>query len=68
MSQVVDGVSHAFPRRIATLKASGEYNTVFALAERVKEEPGIKEYLNSGRRQAYALGIFRHYEELDGDE
>lgn len=66
--QVLDGVSHAFPKRVAALKAAGKYDAVFALAERVKEEPGIKEYLNSGRRQPYGLGIFRHYEELDGEE
>ncbi|EKM57623.1 uncharacterized protein PHACADRAFT_251344 [Phanerochaete carnosa HHB-10118-sp] len=66
--QVLDGVSFAFPRRIAALKKSGKYDKVFALKERVGGESGIKEYLTSGRRQKYSEGIFRHYEELDGEE
>ncbi|GJE85253.1 glutathione S-transferase-like protein [Phanerochaete sordida] len=66
--QVLDGVNHAFPRRMAALQKSGEYDKVFALKERVAGESGIKEYLASGRRQKYGMGIFRHYEELDGDE
>ncbi|KIP06810.1 hypothetical protein PHLGIDRAFT_106564 [Phlebiopsis gigantea 11061_1 CR5-6] len=66
--QIVDGVSFAFPKRVAALKATGKYDNVFALKERVEEEPRIKEYLASGRRQPYSLGIFRHYEELDGEE
>ena len=65
---MLDGVTHAFPKRVAALKATGEYDSVFALKARVADEPGIKEYLASGRRQKYGLGIFRHYEELDADE
>lgn len=67
-SQVLDGVSYAFPKRMAALKDSGRYKNVFALKERIEGEPGIKEYLASGRRNKYGMGIFRHYEELDGDE
>lgn len=66
--QVVDGLLFAFPSRLAALKKSGEYDNVFALHERVKGEKGIKEYIASGRRQAFSMGLFRHYEELDGDE
>lgn len=50
------------------VKESGEYDSVFALYERVKGEKGIKEYIASGRRQAFSVGLFRHYEELDGEE
>ena len=64
----MDGLLFAFPKRLAALKKSGEYDDVFALHERVKEEKGIKEYIASGRRQAFSLGLFRHYEELDGEE
>lgn len=66
--QVVDGLLFAFPRRLAVVKESGEYDSVFALYERVKGEQGIKEYIASGRRQAFSVGLFRHYEELDGEE
>ena len=66
--QVLDGNTFAFPKCMASLKKSGKYDNVFALKERVEAEPGIKEYLASGRRQAYSMGIFRHYEELDVDE
>ena len=53
-TQVLDGVSFAFPRRIGALKKSGKYDKVFALKERVEGERGIKEYLTSGRRQKYS--------------
>ncbi|TBU38727.1 glutathione S-transferase C-terminal-like protein [Dichomitus squalens] len=66
--QVLDGHLFAFPRRMAQLKEGGEYANVFALHERVKGEKGIKEYLASDRRRKYSNGIFRHYEELDGEE
>jgi glutathione S-transferase len=66
--QVLDGNVFAFPKRMATLKKSGKYDNVFSLKERVEGEAGIKDYLASGRRQQYSMGIFRHYEELDGDE
>jgi len=65
---VIDGVLFAFPKRVAALKATGEYDNVFKLHERVSSEKGIKEYLASGRRTKFANGLFRHYEELDGDE
>ncbi|RDX45083.1 glutathione S-transferase C-terminal-like protein [Lentinus brumalis] len=65
---VVDGTFFAFPKRLGQLKASGEYDNVFALYERVKGEKGIKEYIESGRRQKFSMGLFRHYEELDGEE
>ncbi|KAJ3488827.1 hypothetical protein NLI96_g2547 [Meripilus lineatus] len=68
VEQVVDGLLFAFPKRVAALKATGDYDNVFELYERVKNEKGIKEYIASGRRQKYANGIWRHYEELDGDE
>lgn len=66
--QVMDGVSYAFPRRIAALKKTGKYDNVFALKERVENEVAIKEYLASSRRKKYGMGIFRHYEELDGEQ
>ncbi|KAI0338013.1 glutathione S-transferase C-terminal-like protein [Trametopsis cervina] len=65
--QVLDGVTWAFPKRMEALKKSKKYENVFALKKRVAEEPGIKEYLASGRRQKYGLGIFRYYEELDAE-
>lgn len=68
VAQLLDGLSFAFPRRIAALKVSGKYDKVFALKKRIEGESGIEEYLASGRRQKYSMGIFRHYEELDGEE
>lgn len=53
---------------MAALKDSGKYDEVFALKERIEDENGIKEYLASGRRNKYGMGIFRHYEELDGED
>ncbi|OBZ67626.1 hypothetical protein A0H81_12267 [Grifola frondosa] len=65
---VVDGLLYAFPRRMKTLRESGEYDSVFGLHERVQGENGIKEYLASGRRQPFGMGLYRHYAELDGEE
>ncbi|KAI0760491.1 glutathione S-transferase C-terminal-like protein [Fomes fomentarius] len=65
---VLDGLLFAFPRRLAQLREGGKYKHVFALHERVKGEKGIKEYVASGRRQPFSLGLFRHYEELDGED
>ncbi|KAI0631331.1 glutathione S-transferase C-terminal-like protein [Trametes polyzona] len=65
---VIDGLLFQFPRRLKKLKESGKYDHVFKLHERVQGEKGIKEYIASGKRQKFSMGIFRHYEELDGDE
>lgn len=63
--QNVDGLLFAFPKTMAKLKASGEYDAVFALYEAVKARPNIKAYLASSRRQAYGDGLYRHYPELE---
>jgi len=65
--QCVDGVKHAFPKAMAKLEVSGNYRRVFELYKAVKERPNIKKYLESDRRQKYALGIYRHYPELDAE-
>ena len=54
-----------FPKAIAKYDKSGDYSRVFKLYNAVEERPKIKEYLASNRRQKYALGIYRYYEELD---
>ncbi|KAI0754309.1 glutathione S-transferase C-terminal-like protein [Daedaleopsis nitida] len=66
--QVVDGVLFAFPRRMAQLKKGAKYKNVFALHHRVKGEKGIKEYIASGRRLPFGMGLYRDYEELDGED
>ena len=58
----------AFPKRMAALKKSGKYDSVFALKERIEGEKAIKDYFASGRRKEYSMGIYRYYEELDADE
>ncbi|KAH7395515.1 glutathione S-transferase domain-containing protein [Cadophora sp. MPI-SDFR-AT-0126] len=63
--QCVDGVKHAFPNAMKRIEKEGKFGKVFALYERVKERPNIKSYLASDRRQAYGMGIWRHYPELD---
>ncbi|MBZ6370418.1 MAG: glutathione S-transferase family protein [Microbacterium hominis] len=64
--QVVDGLKFAFPKRMAKLEP--EYPKLMKLYTSVKEAPRIKAYLESERRQTYSMGVFRYYEELDGDE
>ncbi|KAI9068119.1 glutathione S-transferase C-terminal-like protein [Trametes sanguinea] len=65
---VIDGVTFQFPKRMAKLKESKKYENVFKLHERVQGEKGIREYIASGKRQKFGMGIFRHYEELDGED
>ncbi|KAI0355880.1 glutathione S-transferase-like protein [Trametes cingulata] len=65
---VIDGLLFQFPKRMAKLRESNKYENVFKLHERVQGEKGIKEYIASGKRQKFSMGIFRHYEELDGEE
>jgi len=63
--QLVDGLRHAFPRRMAAL--AGEYRRVSDLHRRVAALPELQDYLGSKRRLPYGDGIFRHYPELDAD-
>lgn len=65
--QCIDGISFAFPRRIAALKHRQEYTRVWAHHDAVAKLPAIRTYLASGRRQPYGNGIYRHYPELDPD-
>ena len=63
--QLLEGVTYAFPRRMATLAA--DYPALTRLRELVVELPGLREYLASERRLPFNEdGIFRHYPELDG--
>lgn len=65
---VIDGLQYGFPRRMGALQKSGKYDKVFALKTRVSGEKGIKEYLESGRRPEFGMGLFRHYPELDAED
>ncbi|RVD89094.1 uncharacterized protein DFL_000115 [Arthrobotrys flagrans] len=66
--QVVDGVNHAFPKKVGELKEEKGFEELFGWYEGLKGEEWLKSYLESKRRLPYALGIFRHYEELDVDQ
>jgi glutathione S-transferase len=60
----IEALRYAFPK--ATARALKETPRVVALGERVKERPGIRGYLMSGRRLPFNEdGVFRHYPELD---
>ncbi|ARP78621.1 glutathione S-transferase [Bordetella genomosp. 6] len=61
---VVEGLLHAFPRRMRTLMH--RYPRLMALHARVAELPELRDYLASDRRLPFGDGIFRHYPELDG--
>lgn len=62
--QLVAGLRHAFPNRMAAL--AGDRPKVEALAARVAALPELAGYLASDRRLAFNEdGIFRHYPELD---
>ncbi|OCH89353.1 glutathione S-transferase C-terminal-like protein [Obba rivulosa] len=66
--QVLDGLLYAFPRRMAKLRKDDAYDAVFALHESVRDGPALKGYLESERRRPFGMGLFRHYEELDGED
>lgn len=65
--QCLDGVSFAFPKSVGRLRASGEFAGVWGLYERVKGREEVRRYLDSERRLPYGNGIWRYYEELDGE-
>lgn len=62
--QCVDGLLYAFPKELKAREK--EFPLVFTkFYPGIKEEKGIKEYLESGRRLEYSMGLYRHYPELD---
>ncbi|KAK3901682.1 glutathione S-transferase [Staphylotrichum tortipilum] len=63
--QCVDGIKFMFPKAMAKLEGERGHARVFALHKAVVEQPKIKAYLQSPRRQKYSNGIYRYYEELD---
>ena len=63
--QVVEGMSYAFPRAMARIRA--DIPRLLALRDRVAQRPRLLRYLTSPRRLPFnEQGIFRHYPELDG--
>lgn len=62
--QIVDGLKFAFPKEMEA--RATEYPLLFdTFYPGIKEEKWLKEYLNSGKRKPYSMGVFRHYPELD---
>jgi glutathione S-transferase len=62
--QLVEGLTYAFPRRMAALAA--DYPRLRAVRDAVAEIDGVAAYLASDRRIPFNEdGIFRHYPELD---
>ncbi|WP_459618050.1 glutathione S-transferase [Bordetella sp. 2513F-2] len=60
---LVDGLRHAFPRRMEAL--AGQHPRVMALHQAVAALPALQAYFASGRRLPFGDGIFRYYPELD---
>ncbi|KAF2627043.1 hypothetical protein BU25DRAFT_411147 [Macroventuria anomochaeta] len=61
---VLSGLLFAFPKEIEARK--GGFELLFGtFYESVKEASGVKEYLASGRRKPFSMGMFRYYPELD---
>ena len=62
--QLVEGLTYAFPQRMAALKP--DYPRLHAVRDEVARIDGIASYLASDRRIPFNEdGIFRHYPELD---
>ena len=64
--QLLRGPEFAVPKRMAALKPS--IPLLYALKESVEKRKNVAAYLSSDRCQPFEGGIFRHYEELDGEE
>ena len=62
---LIEGLTFAFPRRMATV--SSDVPRVIKLHDAVATLPELQDYLSSDRRAPFGDGIFRHYPELDGD-
>jgi len=63
--QIVEGLRYAFPKMMKRLEK--KIPGVVAVHDRVEKRPRIAAYLASERRIPFnEMGIFRHYEELDG--
>jgi glutathione S-transferase len=60
---VLTGVIFAFPKEMKAREK--EFPELWTWFEQIKEENGVKEYLESGKRLEFGNGIFRHYPELD---
>ena len=64
--QLVEGLSYAFPRRMAAL--ANDIPLTLALRDRVNALPELAAYLAGDRRLPFSEeGLFRHYSELDGE-
>jgi glutathione S-transferase len=63
--QIVEGLRYALPQMMKRLER--KVPRVVEVRDRVAARPRVAEYLASGRRIPFnAMGIFRHYKELDG--
>ena len=63
--QIVEGLRYAFPK--TTRRLEKKIPRVVALHDRVAKRPRVAAYLASERRIPFnQMGIFRHYDELDG--
>jgi glutathione S-transferase len=49
------------------LEKGGKYKSLFAFEKKIAAEAHIAKYLKSERRQEFSSGLFRKYDELDGE-
>ena len=64
--QLIEGLRYAFPRRMKSIE--GDYPRLVAARDAVAKIEGVATYLASEKRLPFnEEGIFRHYEELDGE-
>ena len=62
--QIIDGLKFAFPKEMEA--RSKDYPIIFeTFYPGLKGEKWLKDYLESGKRKPYSMGVFRHYPELD---
>jgi glutathione S-transferase len=63
----MSGIRFAFPRMVSALEKGDKYQKLFAFEKKVAEESSLEDYLKSKKRASFSEGLFRYYEELDGE-
>lgn len=61
--QILDGLKFAFPKEMAVRME--EYPQLEEFHTNLKKEKWLNDWLESGKRKPYSIGVYRHYPELD---
>jgi glutathione S-transferase len=66
-AQTLTGLRFSFPQLMSALEKGGQYKSLFVFEQTLAADPRIKDYVSSDRRRQFSNGLFRKYDELDGE-